>query len=64
MRQANGERTFCFLRQAEAVAKTSHLLALNRSIRGVVNGPGMEENQGEQRHGWFYFYTPGWSNPQ
>ena len=64
MQQANGEPIFCFLRQAEAVSKTSHLLALNRSIRGVVNGPGREKRQGEQRHGWLYFYTSGWSNPQ
>jgi hypothetical protein len=55
MQQVNGERIFCFQRQAESVSKTRHLLALSRSIRGVVNGPGREKRQGGQRHGWLYF---------
>lgn len=46
MQQANGERIFCFLRQAEAVSGSSHLLALYRTISGIVKDRGSEENQG------------------
>lgn len=45
MQQANGERTFCFLKRAEAVSKTSYLLAPQQTIFNLLKGRGSLENQ-------------------